>query len=133
MKLIVLVLLAVAAVPTSAHARPFPSGPDFRFFSTPSGRIVCGYGGGGVDCTNFERGETTAGELGQRLWRVNRTGRGKTVVVNANAPSEAPRARYGVIYTYRTITCVVHRKTGITCRNRRKHGFTVSVERQRIF
>ena len=124
----------VQAVLAATLLIPFPtSDPGFNYFATPSGRIVCSYGGGGVDCTNFESGRTNDGELGQRIWTIEHRGHGTTKVVVGNAPDEAPKAEYGVTYTYKTIKCRIHRIRGIRCANRQGHGFRVSVERQRTF
>lgn len=45
-KLIVVVLIALGAIPAVASAASFPRseyGEDFPYFSTPSGRIACEY------------------------------------------------------------------------------------------
>jgi hypothetical protein len=65
---------------------------------------------------------------------VRETGRGKRVHVTDTVLN--PKARvlaYGRSITFGRLRCT-SRRTGITCRSTRSgHGFTVSVERQRVF
>jgi hypothetical protein len=125
--------LVAAVLSPSAMADPFPNDdPGFRYFSTPSARIVCEYRTA-VTCTNFASGRNAAGELGQRYWAVRSTGRAVRGVVIGNFPSESPRAKYGVTYRHRGIVCRIRRLSGIRCVNRSGHGFQVSVQRQRTF
>ncbi len=132
-----LALLALATVPTAAHAASFPGwGGNPDYFATPSSRVVCEYGSRGgvhIHCTDFSSARDEDGDLGQRVWGVRRRGSAFRRVLVGNAPVEAERARYGVTYRYRGITCRIHRLRGITCRNRDGHGFTVSADRQRLF
>jgi hypothetical protein len=47
----------------------------------------------------------------------------------------SPQAKilvYGTTTRFGSMRCT-SRRTGITCRNKHDHGFTVSVEKQRVF
>jgi hypothetical protein len=86
-------------------------------------------------CTNFEGArDPRSGQLGQKTWEVRRSGRGRAIIVDGNAPSEdLHRLRYGVIYRQYGFSCHVHYTLGIACTNRSGHGFRVSVEKQTVF
>jgi hypothetical protein len=127
---------AVVLVPAAgSQAAGFPGTANFPYFATPSGRIVCGYSSANVMCTNFKAGRNPkSGQLGQKTWAVRRSGRGRAVIVDGNAPAEGvPRLRYGVTYRQYGFSCRVHYTRGITCTNRTGHGFRVSVEEQTVF
>ena len=73
--------------------------------------------------------------------------RGRTVVrrnLCGDPPADAPKAPYGTWLYMRggtvkldgdrkSLRCIFRRRSGVTCRNRSEHGFTVRVGRARTF
>jgi hypothetical protein len=117
-------------------------------FKTPSGNIVCGYSvtaahGASVEC-GIRSGlrpapRNTCTDLDYSGKRVSLTATGRAApVVCAGDPGPflfAARARvlaYGRSWRGGGIACT-SRRTGLTCRNRRGHGFFLSRARWRSF
>jgi hypothetical protein len=125
-------LFLVAGAPSaSAAALPNASNPSFPYFGSPSGRLCGEIRREKLIVTNY-----SWSAKGQAQWVVGQRGRAYKTGIMGNAPSEfgpSDKLRYGKRYTYGRITLTVNRLTGITVRNASGHGFTVSVERQRIF
>jgi hypothetical protein len=117
------VLAFVASVPSSASA---------AFFRTPSGNIICGTGpqsfDGGVSCTVLSEGNAR----GQKIWSMRGRGRVRVFRSMSNAPVEVRVLRYGRVYRGFGIRCA-SRQRGLRCRNRSRHGFFLSRQRQRVF
>jgi hypothetical protein len=109
-----------------------PSSASAAYFRTPSGNIICGTGPqalrGAVSCTVLSEGDAR----GQKVWAMRRRGRVRVFRSNSNAPVEVRVLRYGQTYRGFGIRCA-SRKRGLTCRNRSRHGFFLSRERQRVF
>jgi hypothetical protein len=109
-----------------------PSSASAAFFTTPSRNIICGTGPqafrGGVSCTVLSE----AGARGQKIWAMRRRGRVRVFFSMSNAPVEVRVLRYGRTYRGFGIRCA-SRKRGLTCRNRSRHGFFLSRDRQRVF
>jgi hypothetical protein len=120
--------LAVGALVIAMIA---PSSASAAFFRTPSGNVICGSGPqalrGAVSCTVLWEGDAR----GQKVWAMRRRGRVRVFFSMTNAPVEVRVLRYGRIYRGFGIRCA-SRKRGLTCRNRSRHGFFLSRERQRV-
>jgi uncharacterized protein DUF6636 len=117
-------VLALLALPAGA------SGSTFRQFRSPTGHIGCAFESGGglprqVRC-EWDGSNDRAFVLRQR---------GRTHVIKISDTVRDPHAKvlhYGRSLRFGRIKCT-SRRTGMTCRNRRGHGFTVSVQHQRRF
>jgi len=136
--------LIVAVVPPSPPScsdrrRPRSTAP----FKTPSGNIVCGYGGGSIGCgikTGLKPApKNTCHDLdysGKRM-SVRTTG---TAVIDLCAgdpgpfllEAKAPVLAYGSKWRGGGITCA-SRRSGLTCTNRSGHGFFMSRTRSYRF
>ena len=138
LSLIVAVVAALASVVLgSAQAAKYGS------FTTPSGNIVCGYGGGSIGCgikTGLKPApKNTCHDLdysGKRM-SVRTTG---TAVIDLCAgdpgpfllEAKAPVLAYGSKWRGSGITCA-SRRSGLTCTNRSGHGFFMSRTRSYRF
>ena len=124
-------LRAGVAVGALVIAVAAPSSASAAFFRTPSGNIICGTGPqsfrGGVSCTVLSE----ANARGQKIWAMRRRGRVRLFRSNSNAPIEVRVLRYGRTYRGFGIRCASRRR-GLTCRNRSRHGFFLSRDRQRV-
>ncbi|MEW6583564.1 MAG: DUF6636 domain-containing protein [Actinomycetota bacterium] len=135
-------LLSLACAATAAVAAG-PAMAASRQFQSPTGNIACWIEGGtSVRC-----------EITQRDWspppkpRACRLDWGQGLVLGARnrpgflcagdtiqpPPSDPyPVLRYGRSLRVGSITCTSAR-TGVTCTNRARHGFTLSRQRYRLF
>ena len=123
-RVVVAVSAAVALMaPASADAA-------YRAFQSPSGRLACAFYSD-AETPRFVRCEWDGGDHAVTL---TETGRGKRIKITDTVRD--PKARtlaYGRTTRFGSLRCT-SRKTGIRCRSTRSdHGFTVSVERQRVF
>ena len=132
LSLIALVALVVAfgAIAASAHAARYGA------FKTPSGNIVCGYGGGSIGC-GIKTGlrpapRNTCHDLDYSGKRMSLRTTGAAVVdLCAGDPgpflveAKASVLAYGSKWRGGGITCA-SRRTGLTCTNRSGHGFFMS-------
>jgi hypothetical protein len=104
------------------------AGAEIRTFRSPTGKLGCLYESGpraSVRC------DWAGG--GTRAVVVRRTGKGRFVRVGDTVRDpRAPVLRYGTSRRYGRFRCT-SRRSGITCENARGHGFTVSVERRRLY
>ena len=112
-------------------------------FKTPSGNIVCGYGGAAIEC-GIRSGlkpapKNTCTDLDYTNKRVSLTATGRAVPVTcAGDPGPflvAANARvlgYGTSWRGRGITCT-SRRIGLTCKNRKGHGFFLTRAHWRAF
>lgn len=109
-----------------------PSSASAAFFKTPSGNIICGTGPqalrGAVSCTVLFEGDAR----GQKVWAMRRRGNVRVFFSMTNAPVEERVLRYGQTYRGFGVRCV-SRLRGLTRRNRSRHGFFLSRDRQRAF
>lgn len=133
--LLIVPALVAAAVPVVAHAAP-PTN-----FRTPSGNIGCDMRPGETRCdivrytyTPPRRPMSCDLEWGDSV-RIGARGlprfvcHGDTVLPPPGARHRVP---YGTTVRRGGIRCTVAR-TGVTCRNRAGHGFTLARERVRLF
>ena len=111
----------------------FPAGAcaTFRQFRSPTGRIGCAFESGG----GLPR-EVRCEWAGSNDRAVILRQRGKARFIKISDTVRDPHAkvlRYGHRRRFGKLTCI-SRRTGMTCRSRRSHhGFTVSVQRQKLF
>jgi hypothetical protein len=121
----VLVLAAALLATSSAHAA------TFRQFRSPTGKIGCAFYSDSmtprqVRCDWLGANDVTV--------IVDETHKGKRV--RATDTVFDPKAKvlaYGHSLTFGKLRCT-SRSTGMTCRSSKSdHGFSVSVERQRVF
>ncbi|HEX6699399.1 MAG TPA: DUF6636 domain-containing protein [Gaiellaceae bacterium] len=127
---LVLASIAAAAALGTAHAARYGS------FKTPSGNIVCGYGGGSIGC-GIESGlrpapRNTCTDLDYSGKRLSLRTTGRAVIdLCAGDPGpfllvdKAPVLGYGSSWRGGGITCT-SRRAGLTCKNRSGHGFFMS-------
>lgn len=137
-----------AAVVAILGPSPAPNAGQSHSFRTPSGNIACmavvdDYEGGGWELRcdiapsqqNWEGGD--AGEEcdlddGDSLG-LNATGRAFWVCHGDTLLGPgSPTLGYGSTWSVGPFTCTVER-TGVTCRNRSGHGFTLSRASYRLF
>src|SRR4051812_32875274 len=115
-------VLAAVPAPASAAIRPFRS---------PSGKLACMfYSDLGVPPQ--VRCDWKGGN--DRALVLRETGKGKRIKVTDTVfvPKAKPLA-YGKSTRFKKLKCT-SRRTGITCKSSKsRHGFTVSVEKQRVF
>jgi hypothetical protein len=122
-RLAVVTLAVLVAAPPAAFA-------TLRAFRSPSGAIGCLYYRD-PDTPPVVRCDVLGG--GDHAWTVGATGRAKRIHVTDSAMDpQAPVLAYGKTRAFGRISCT-SRQTGMTCRNRSGHGFTVSRGRQRLF
>jgi hypothetical protein len=117
--------LLLAAVVALFALAPVPASAAERSFQTPSGRIGC------LMTSHFVRCDPLF--LNDRALELGRHGRGRLVRISDTVfDPGAPVLRYGRRARLGVFSCT-SRRTGLTCRTRRGHGFSVSRERQRVF
>ena len=123
--LAVLIAIAVLGVVPAAAAAAY------RDFRSPSGKLACAfYSDAGTPRTvrcEWDGANDRAVTLGE-------TGKGRRI--KATDTIRNPRAKvlaYGHSATFGHLRCT-SRRSGITCRSTRSdHGFTISVDKQRVF
>ena len=123
-RVVVAVSAAVALIaPASADAA-------YRAFQSPSGRLACAFYSD-AETPRFVRCEWDGGDHAVTL---TETGKGKRIkITDTVRDPKARKLAYGKHHEVRQPAVHVA-PTGITCRSTRSgHGFTVSVERQRVF
>jgi hypothetical protein len=128
-----LAVLAVLGLAPSAGA----GSTDFR---TPSGLIYCGYTTGPtfLRCdtryqTRFSgTRECEHGDFGQGFG-MTRTGRGRALCISDSVyDRNAKVLRYGTTRSFGPFKCT-SRRSGLTCRNPRGHGWILSRQTQKLF
>ena len=119
-----LILVAALLAPAAASA-------TYRDFRRPSGKVGCAF----YDDSRVEPSVRCDWRgAGDRGVTVGTHGRARVIkatdtVLNPDAPVLA----YGRRTRFRALRCT-SRRTGMTCRSTRSgHGFTVSVEKRRLF
>jgi uncharacterized protein DUF6636 len=121
---VLLAAVLLAAVPAVAPAA-------YRDFRSPSGKLGCAFYSDG-ETPRFVRCEWPGSD--DVAVTLGETGNGRRVTVTDTVRN--PRAK---VLAYRRSTRFGHlrctsRRTGINCRSSRSdHGFTVSVDKQRVF
>ena len=128
---------ALALPAPAAHAA------DLTYFQTPSKNIQCAaYNADGwqlrcdlIATTNTppERPRSCRLDYGQ-AFGVTATGKGRYLCVGdfIGDPTHARTVGYGRSITVGPFTCS-SRESGLTCSNRRAHGFALSKGKQRVF
>ena len=132
-----LALLAVAGAALAFAASAPAATVSFR---TPSKLVYCAYTTGPtfLRCDTRYRTrfsgtkECREGDFGQGFG-MTRTGRGRALCISDSVFDERARVlRYGTSRRFGPFKCT-SRTTGLTCRNARGHGWTLSRQRQRVF
>ena len=109
-------------------------------FRTPSGRIYCAYTTGPtfLRCdtlyqTRFSgTRECSQGDFGQGFG-MTETGRGRPLCISDSVyDRKAKVLRYGASRSFGPFRCT-SRRTGLTCRNPRGHGWVLSRQTQKVF
>ena len=120
-----LVLLAAAlAAPAGASA-------TYRDFRSPSGKLGCAF----YSDTETPRQVRCEWEgSNDRAVTLNETGKAKRIkITDTVRDPHARKIAYGKTTKFGSLRCT-SRTSGITCRSTRSsHGFSVSVEKQRVF
>lgn len=138
-------LVAVSSI-AIAIALPIAASADGFGFMTPSGNIYCnGYvsGGGGISCTIVKKSNGPAEPKPSScngVWGhvFDLEGRGKAGMSCHTWPAGPKRvdysdvAPYGVSANFGDITCFSE-KTGLTCTNKKGHGFFLSRKKQLVY
>ena len=122
----------VAVVVSAAVALLAPATADaaYRAFQSPSGKLACAFYSD-AETPRFVRCEWNGSD---RAVTLTETGKGKRIkITDTVRDPKARKLAYGRTTKFGSLRCT-SRKTGMTCRSTRSdHGFTVSVERQRVF
>ena len=130
--------VAVAATSVAGSAGSTTSDLHGRFFQTPSGNIACEvdehaavgpFKGRTLFCVVFS---ASSESRGQRTWLMRATGSARVRWVIGNVATEVPVLAYGRSWSFKGFRCR-SRRTGLTCRNKSRHGFFLSRQAQRIF
>jgi hypothetical protein len=130
-------ILPLAAVATLATAGV--AAAAFTPFRTPSGLVGCYYATGPTTLrcdvgyrTRFTGKRSCAGVYGQ-AFSMSSKGRPRVLCVSDTArdPS-APALAYGKSRHYGPYTCT-SKTSGLTCRNRASHGWTLSKQKVSLF
>ena len=120
---VLVVIAAVLLAPATAQGA-------YRAFRSPTGKVGCAFYSD-AETPRQVRCDWVGG--GDRAITLGETGKGKRIRVTDTVRD--PRARvlaYGKSTSFGRLRCT-SRPTGMTCRTRSGHGFTVSIERQRVF
>ncbi len=109
------------------------------FFQTPSGNIGCAISGSFVRCDVLRNDATPPPQPAScdfdwgNAFGVSAKGRGKRLCVSDTVFDPGARTlAYGRSIKRKGIRCT-SRESGLKCKNRRGHGFTLSRDRQRVF
>jgi hypothetical protein len=137
--LVALLLAAPGALATPAASAASASRVTATPFRTPSGQIGCYYTTGPtfLRCdvtyrTRFSGKRCAEGEYGP-AFGMTPSARAHALCVSDTAiEPRAPVLRYGTTRRYGPYTCT-SRRNGLTCRNGRSHGWTLSRGRQYLF
>jgi hypothetical protein len=117
------VLVAALLAPASAQAA-------YRDFRSPSGQLACAFYSD-AETPRFVRCEWDG--VNDRAVTLGETGKGKRVKVTDTVRNTKAKAlAYGESTNFGHLRCT-SRRSGMTCKSSSGHGFTVSVEKQRVF
>jgi hypothetical protein len=118
-----LALVLALLLPASADAA-------IKTFRSPSGQLGCMYYND-PDVPASVRCEWRGGN--DRAVVVERTGKGKRIRITDTVMDPSARVLpYGTTRHYGPIRCT-SRRSGITCKNGRGHGFTVRIQHRKVF
>jgi hypothetical protein len=124
-------VLAPLAAAVLLLPAPAPANAAYRDFRSPSGKLGCAFYS---DAQTPRQVRCDWRGADDRAVVVGETGKGR--YMKATDTVMNPKAKvlaYGHSTTFGRLRCT-SRRTGITCRSTRSgHGFTVSVEKQRVF
>src|SRR4051794_3674936 len=124
-------LVSLAATLTAALLAAAPAQAASRSFSTPSRQIGCLLSTGARAADTFVRCDPLF--LNDRAYTLSATGRGRAIrITDTVFDPQAPVLAYGRSVRLGPFACV-SRRTGLTCRNLRDHGFAISRQRRRTF
>ena len=103
----------------------------YRAFQSPTGKLGCAFYSD-AETPRFVRCDWEGGN--DRAVVVAETGKGKRIkVTDTVRDPNAKMLAYGRTTRFGVLRCT-SRRSGITCRSTRSgHGFTVSVDKQRVF
>jgi hypothetical protein len=110
---------------------PVQAKAAYRAFQSPSGRLGCAFYSD-AETPRQVRCDWAGGN--DRAVVLAESGKGKRMkVTDTVRDPDARRLAYGRTTTFGKLRCT-SRRSGITCRSVRSgHGFTVSVDKQRVF
>ena len=110
---------------------PAEAGAAYRAFQSPSGKLGCACYSD-AETPRQVRCDWAGGN--DRAVVVEETGKGRRIkATDTVRDPSAKTLAYGRTTAFGALRCT-SRRTGITCRSKRSgHGFTVSVESQRVF
>jgi hypothetical protein len=121
--LVLLVLVAALLAPAAAQAA-------YRDFQSPSGQLACAFDSD-AEAPRFVRCEWDG--VNDRAVTLGETGKGKRVkVTDTVRDTKAKVLAYGKSTAFGRLRCT-SRRSGMTCRSKAGHGFTISVSKQRVF
>jgi hypothetical protein len=115
----------VAAIDVGRAATPSTT---WRGFQTPSHNIVCNGARSRIDCVVLSLSHTC-----QQTWTLRADGVARHRCLVANIGTDVPVLRYGATVRSGSGMACTSRRRGLTCSNRRHHGFFLSRQSQRIF
>lgn len=123
-------LIAVAAGGALA-ASAVPASAAYRDFRSPTSKLGCAFYSD-AETPRQVRCEWKGG--GDHAVVLNETGKGRRIhITDTVFDPRAKALKYGTTTKFGSLRCT-SRTTGITCRSTRSgHGFTISVEAQRVF
>jgi hypothetical protein len=120
---VLIVLVAGLLAPAGAQAA-------YRDFKSPSGQLACAFYSD-AETPRFVRCEWDGAN--DRAVTLGETGKGKRVkITDTVRTKKAPVLAYGKSTKFGRLRCT-SRRSGLTCRNEAGHGFTISIEKQRVF
>jgi hypothetical protein len=125
------VRLALAVVTAAALVVPTSADAAYRAFRSPSGKLGCAF----YSDTETPRQVRCEWEGGNdHAVTLNETGKAKRIsITDTVRDPHARKIAYGKTTRFGSLRCT-SRTSGITCRSTRSsHGFSVSVEKQRVF
>lgn len=119
-----------------------PAESSYVYFQTPSGNIGCAIWPGKdsyVRCDMKELQPTYQDKPSDcdfswgSAFELTTTGSGEVICFNdTSINADAPKVEYGKAFELGSFRCLSE-KTGLTCKNTRGHGFSLSKARQKVF
>ena len=125
------VALALTITGVAATAAAAPAGAALRTFRSPTGKLGCMFYSEAATPRQV-RCEWKGGN--DRALVLKERGKGKRIkITDTVLDPKAKALAYGKSTKFGKLKCT-SRKSGITCKSSKSgHGFTVSVEKQRVF
>jgi hypothetical protein len=120
---VLIVLVAGLLAPAGAQAA-------YRDFKSTSGQLACAFYSD-AETPRFVRCEWDGAN--DRAVTLGETGKGERVKITDTVRNKkAPVLAYGKSTKFGRLRCA-SRRGGMTCRSEAGHGFTISIEKQRVF